>query len=108
MENLGQFCNVLYANNRALLHFPRGECVHLIVQGFGGFACSLHSLLFIVLISSCFRMANYLAAVGCCDFSFAILERQEGFRFHWPGWMAIPGTASSGYNSLCFKRLCVV
>lgn len=64
MENLGQFCSVLYANNRALLHFPCGECVHLIVQGLGGLACSLHPLLFIVLTGSSFRMANDVAAVA--------------------------------------------
>lgn len=68
MENLGQFHKVLYANNRALHHFPRGECVHLIVQDFGGFAYSLHSLLFVAVISSFSRMANDRIAVGCCDF----------------------------------------
>lgn len=63
VENLGQFCTVLYANNGELLHFPLRECVNLIVQGFWGFACSLCHLLFIVFISSRFALADDKTAV---------------------------------------------
>lgn len=61
MENLGRFCDMLYANKGVLLHFPLRECVNLIVQSFWGFAYSLYHLLFIVFISCCFRLANKTA-----------------------------------------------
>lgn len=63
MENLGQFSNMLCVNNGVLLHFPLRECGNLIVQGFWGFDYSLHHLLFIVFISSCFRLANVKTAL---------------------------------------------